>query len=106
VAANECYVLTARRSCEPSRPLGGHVSETFEIKFRGEPGPALRAAFPEFVLRPEHGMTVLHGEFVDQAALLGAIERINSLGLELVGLHLTVADDEACCLCSCVALLA
>jgi hypothetical protein len=82
------------------------VSETFEIKFRGEPGSALRAAFPEFVLRPEHGMTVLHGEFVDQAALLGAIERINSLGLELVGLHLIVVDDEACCLRSCVARLA
>jgi len=71
------------------------VSETFELRFRGEPGPALRAAFPEFVLRPEHGMTVLHGEFVDQAALLGAIERINSLGLQLVGLRLIVAGTAA-----------
>jgi len=70
------------------------VSETFELWFRGEPGPALRAAFPEFVLRPEHGMTVLHGEFVDQAALLGAIDRINSLGLQLVGLRLIVVEDD------------
>ncbi len=69
------------------------VSETFEVRFRGEPGPALRAAFPEFLLRPEHGLTVLHGEFVDQAALLGAIERINSLGLQLVGLRLMVVED-------------
>jgi hypothetical protein len=69
------------------------VSETFELRFRGEPGPTLRAAFPEFVLRPEHGMTVLHGQFVDQAALLGAIERINSLGLQLVGLQLILAGD-------------
>ena len=69
------------------------VSETFEVRFRGEPGPALHAAFPEFVLRPEHGLTVLHGEFVDQAALLGAIERISSLGLELVGLRLMVVED-------------
>ena len=68
------------------------MSETFEVRFRGEPGPALRAAFPEFLLRPEHGLTVLHGEFVDQAALLGAIERINSLGLQLVGLRLMVED--------------
>jgi len=71
------------------------VSETFELQFRGEPGPALRAAFPEFVLRPEHGVTVLHGEFVDQGALLGAIERINSLGLDLVGLRLIVVEDDS-----------
>jgi len=71
------------------------VSETFELQFRGEAGPALRAAFPEFVLRPEHGVTVLHGEFVDQGALLGAIERINSLGLDLVGLRLIVVEDDS-----------
>jgi hypothetical protein len=70
------------------------VTETFEPRFRREPGSALRAAFPEFVLRLDHGMTVLHGEFVDQAALLGAIERINSLGLELIGLHLIVVEDS------------
>ena len=70
------------------------MSEAFELWFRGEPGPALRAAFPEFVLRPEHGMTVLHGEFVDQAALLGAIDRINSLGLQLIDLRLIVVEDD------------
>ncbi|HUJ66678.1 MAG TPA: hypothetical protein VLX59_14125 [Acidimicrobiales bacterium] len=68
------------------------MSEIYELEFRGEPGPALRAAFPEFELRPEHGMTLLRGEFVDQAALHGVIERINSLGLQLVGLHLV--DDD------------
>jgi hypothetical protein len=71
------------------------VSETFELEIRGEPGPTLRAAFPEFELRSEHGMTLLHGEFVDQAALHGVIERINSLGLQLVGLHLIVDDDSS-----------
>ena len=69
------------------------MSETYELEFRGESGPALRAAFPEFDLQTGHGMTCLHGEFVDQAALHGVIERINSLGLELVGLHLVVDDD-------------
>jgi hypothetical protein len=69
------------------------VSETYELEFRGEPGPVLRAAFPEFELQPERGMTLLHGEFVDQAALQGVIERINSLGLELVSVQLVV-DDE------------
>ena len=68
------------------------VSQIFELEFRGEPGPALRAAFPEFELRPEQGMTILRGQFVDQAALHGVIERINSLRLELVGVQL-VEDD-------------
>jgi hypothetical protein len=72
---------------------GVAVSETFELEFRGEPGPVLRAAFPEFDLRAEHGTTLLHGEFVDQAALYGVIERISSLGLELVGVRLVVDDS-------------
>jgi hypothetical protein len=69
------------------------VSQIFEVEFRGEPGPVLQAAFPEFELRAEHGMTLLQGEFVDQAALHGVIDRINSLGLELLGVHLVVDDD-------------
>ena len=69
------------------------MSEIYDLTLRGEPGPVLRAAFPEFELRPEHGMTHLQGEFVDQAALHGVIQRINSLGLELVDLHL-VNDDS------------
>ena len=61
--------------------------EAYEIDFRGEPGPALRAAFPEFDLRPEQGITRFYGEFVDQAALHGVIERINSFGLELLAVR-------------------
>jgi hypothetical protein len=38
-------------------------------------------------------MTVLRGQFVNQAAPLGVIERINSLGLQLTGLRLIVAQD-------------
>jgi hypothetical protein len=71
------------------------MNETFELELRGEPGPMLRAAFPEFELRPEHGMTLLRGEFVDQAALHGVIERVNSLGLELVSLNLVVDEDQS-----------
>lgn len=54
----------------------------------------LRAAFPEFELRPDHGMTFIRGQFVDQAALHGVIERVNSLGLELVGLHMVEETDD------------
>ena len=71
------------------------VIGTYELEIDGEPGPVLRAAFPEFDLRSEHGMTLLRAEFVDQAGLHGVIERINSLGLELVSLNLVVDEDES-----------
>ena len=72
---------------------GGIVTEIYELAFRGEPGPVTWAAFPEFELRREKGLTVFRGEFVDQAGLHGVIERVNSLGLELVDVRL-VADDN------------
>ena len=71
------------------------MSETFELELRGEPGPVLRAAFPEFELRAKQGKTLLQGEFVDQAALHGVLERINSLGLELVAVHRMADDDDS-----------
>ena len=49
-----------------------------------------RAAFPEFELRCEQGMTLFQGEFVDQAALHGVIERVSSLGLDLIDVRLIV----------------
>ena len=69
------------------------MTETYEIALRGEPGPVTRAAFPEFELRCEKGLTLLHGEFVDQAELHGVLERANSLGLVLVNLRLIVDDS-------------
>ncbi len=69
------------------------MTEIYELAFRGEPGPVTRAAFPEFELRCEKGMTVFQGEFVDQAGLYGVIERVNSLGLELVDVRLIVGDN-------------
>jgi hypothetical protein len=72
---------------------GGIVTEIFELAFRGEPGPVLRDAFPEFELRGEGGMTVFQGEFEDQARLYGVIERVSSLGLELVDVHLILRDN-------------
>ena len=69
------------------------MTETYELALRGEPGPVTRAAFPEFELPCERGLTVFRGEFVDQAGLHGVIERVNSLGLELVDVR-HIADDN------------
>jgi hypothetical protein len=70
------------------------VTHTYELAVRGEPGPVTRAAFPEFALRCESGMTVFQGEFVDQAALHGVIARVNALGLDLIDVRL-IADDDS-----------
>jgi len=70
------------------------MTQTYELAFLGVPGPLTRAAFPEYELRSERGMTVFQGEFVDQAALHGVIERVNSLRLELVDVRLIVDDSS------------
>ena len=61
----------------------------YQLRFTGEADSTVRA-FPEFTVSAAHGVTVLSAELPDQAALHGAIDRIQSLGLELVDLHLVV----------------
>ena len=57
---------------------------TYRVTFLGEIGPATRAAFSEMEARVEHGRTVLSAELPDQAALFSVLNRIHSLGLDLV----------------------
>jgi hypothetical protein len=63
---------------------------TYRVTFVGEVGPATRAAFVEMEAHVEQGRTVLSGEFPDQAALFSVLNRIHSLGLDLV--HLECRD--------------
>ena len=56
----------------------------YEIRFRGEAGPTLLAAFSDFPARADRGLTVLHCAVEDQAGLFGVLNRVESLGLELV----------------------
>jgi hypothetical protein len=57
---------------------------TYEITFRGEPVPAIVAAFEDFAISVDAGNTTLRAELIDQAALHGAIDRLQVLGLELL----------------------
>jgi hypothetical protein len=57
---------------------------TYEITFNGEAGPAIAAAFEEFEVVVGQGTTTLRGGGMDQAALHGAIDRLQDLGLELL----------------------
>lgn len=57
----------------------------YEIRVRGSLSQRLLAAFPGLTARVRGGMTVLEGDLPDQAALYGVLERLESLGIELVG---------------------
>ena len=59
------------------------TSHSYEIRVVGSLGPAAREAFGDMVVEAEPATTVLVGDF-DQAALHALLDRVRSLGLELV----------------------
>ena len=61
---------------------------TYEVRVVGAVGSAAREAFADLTVDVEPAATVLSGD-LDQAALHGLIERIRSLGLELVDIRRT-----------------
>ena len=62
-------------------------TEEFEITFRGTAGPLIAGAFEEYRLTSTRGHTTVRGPLRDQADLQGVLERIFSLGLEVVDVH-------------------
>jgi hypothetical protein len=68
-------------------------STPYQITVAGRLSDALMGAFDGFSATPSAAGTVLCGEIPDQAALFGVLERIESLGLEL----LAVSRTEAAC---------
>jgi hypothetical protein len=63
--------------------------DRYEITIRGRLSDTLLAAFDGLTAKVSAAETVLRGEIVDQAALYGVLERIESLGLELLDVHRT-----------------
>lgn len=57
---------------------------TFEIRIRGRVGDSLLASLGDFEAEIEPAETVLRASGLDQAALHGVLERVRTLGLELV----------------------
>ena len=57
---------------------------SYEIRVRGRLSDSLVAAFEGLQASVEPVETVLHGPVQDQAELYGLLDRIQSLGLELV----------------------
>jgi hypothetical protein len=56
----------------------------YEITVRGRIGPALVDAFQGMTASVSTTETLLRGQIVDQAALHGVLEQIESFGLELL----------------------
>jgi hypothetical protein len=56
----------------------------YEITVRGRLSETLLAAFDGLAATPAAADTVLRGEIADQSALYGVLDRIESLGLELL----------------------
>ena len=73
-------------------PFGGG---SYEIRIKGRLSDSLLAAFEGMNATVETGETVLRGQVRDQAALYGLLDRIQSLGLELVEVRrIPEAPDE------------
>jgi hypothetical protein len=61
----------------------------YEITVRGRLSDTLVGAFDGLTAKSLPAQTVLSGHITDQAALYGVLERIESLGLELLHVHVS-----------------
>ena len=66
----------------------------YELVLRGEIGDRFALLFEGMELERASGRTVLRGEVRDQAHLLGLIERIGGLGIELVSVNPMARREE------------
>ncbi|HEY6499083.1 MAG TPA: hypothetical protein VIZ20_06630 [Streptosporangiaceae bacterium] len=65
----------------------------YRISVRGRLTERLGSAFDDMILEPAPGQTVLVGEIRDQSHLYSVLERVRSLGLELVGVEPSPTDQ-------------
>ena len=63
-------------------------SQTYEITFAGQAGDVLREEFDDCEVTVGPGTTTLRADLPDPAALAGLMQRIASLRLEVVHVHL------------------
>jgi len=63
-------------------------AQTYEITFLGQAGTTLRTEFDDCEVTIGPGTTTLRAELPDRGALSGLIERISSLGLDVIDVTL------------------
>jgi hypothetical protein len=87
VRCRELYTTSVGRHGLPFPfPVSG-VEVIYEIRVKGHARRMITAAFEEFDVSIEPGVTVLRADIVDESALQGVLARIHGFGLELIGLH-------------------
>jgi hypothetical protein len=64
-----------------------HEPKRYRILVRGRLSDRFGSAFAGMALEPRQGATALVGQIADQSQLYGVLERIRSLGLELLGVE-------------------
>jgi hypothetical protein len=72
-------------------------STHYEITVRGWLGEATLEAFDGLTARSTPARTVLCGAIADQSALHGVLERVESLGLELLAVRSTRPQGGCTC---------
>jgi hypothetical protein len=65
--------------------------QTYEITFLGQARTTLRAEFDDCEVMIGPGTTTLRAELPDRGALSGLMERITSLGLDVIDVKLVAA---------------
>jgi hypothetical protein len=63
------------------------AGKTYRIVVRSELSERYAAAFEEMEMETNSGLTVLTGKIIDQPHLYGILERVSSLGLELLSVE-------------------
>ena len=69
-------------------------AQTYEITFLGRAGTVLHAEFDDCEVTIGPGTTTLRAEVPDRGALSGLMERINSLGLDVIDVSLVAPPPE------------
>jgi len=64
----------------------------YEIRIKGRLSDSLSGAFEDFTASVRPAETVMRGELRDQSELHGLLDRIQSLGLELIEVRRLDAD--------------
>lgn len=63
------------------------TGRVYRIVVRSELGDTYAVAFEGMEMEARNGDTVLTGRIIDQSQLYGILERVNSLGLELLSVE-------------------
>jgi hypothetical protein len=66
-------------------------AQTYEITFLGQAGSTLRTEFDDCEVTIGPGTTTLRAELSDRGALSGLIERISSLGLDVIDVSMVAS---------------